>query len=45
MQAYMKEIDVLITSSTKEANQMKATIEQIAKEKKAREIEELKKQV
>jgi hypothetical protein len=44
MQAYMNEIDV-ITSSTKEANQMKATIEQIAKEKKAREIEELKKQV
>ena len=45
MHAYMREVDDVISSSTKEKDKLKAVIEQAAKEKKAREIEELKKQV
>jgi hypothetical protein len=34
MQAYIKEVEALIASSTKEVNDMKAAIEKAAKEKK-----------
>jgi hypothetical protein len=41
----MREVEDVIASSKKEKDLLKAVIEQAAKEKKAREIEELKKQV
>ena len=45
MMAYIREVEALTNSSANEAREMKAAIERAAKEKKQREIEDLKRQV